>query len=277
MIKTILRTPNQQRSALRFLSQDLECNLYQIELLNSGARVLTHEWSAVYQGEEMVAVSISSNRPFPGLPSGLCVPYGDPEGCHILGVWERERGGTRHILGERSAADAFFDGLGAPPTIVHCSERLFRAGFLPEEGSYLPLRPAREAELESLIPMAAQMQEEDLGYNPLEKFGASFGPSVLARILEERFLVGEIDGRLSFIIDVGTCCPEGAQVGSMFVPSEFRGQGIGVLGMRGCLKYLLPKSSVVTLVARESNIPAMKTHRKAGYTEANPFRMIIMK
>ena len=72
---------------------------------------------------------------------------------------------------------------------------------------------------------------------------------------------------------MGTRNPLGAQVGSAYVPPSLRGRKLGVLGMRGCCDYLLKDSAVVTLIARESNIPAIKTHLRAGYTAGAPFRM----
>jgi len=46
--------------------------------------------------------------------------------------------------------------------------------------------------------------------------------------------------------------------------------------MRGCCDYLLKTSQVVTLIARESNIAAIKTHIRAGYTAKTPFRMLFV-
>ena len=276
MMKIQLSNSNHFREALLLLSEDEQCNLYQIDILENFISDHRYEWRAVYKDGSMMAVSLSSNRPFPGFPSGLCVPYGDREACFILGEWEKERGGTRHVFAEQEACDAFYEGLGCPPTYVHSSERMFFADFIPKKDSYLPLRSARVEELEELIGMAAQMQEEDLGYNPLDKHRDSFRISVRDRIREKRILIGEIDKKVGFMIDVGTRCTRGTQVGSMFVPDDFRGQGIGVLGMRGCLNYLLPTSSFVSLLAREKNIPAMKTHRRTGYTEGKAFRIIFM-
>ena len=88
--------------------------------------------------------------------------------------------------------------------------------------------------------------------------------------------MGDVEGRVGFMIEIGTRCEMGAQVGSTFVPDSFRGRGLGVLGMRGCLKYLVAHSSFVSLLCRESNIPAMKTYRRAGLQEGVGFRMISM-
>ena len=124
--------------------------------------------------------------------------------------------------------------------------------------------------------MAAQMQEEDLGFNPLEQFRESFIHSVYNRVREERFLAGRMNGKIVFLIDSGTKCSRGVQVGNAFVPKNFRRQGLGWKGMRGCLQYFLPRYPVVTFVARERNIPAIQTHHRAGYTATIPFQMIVM-
>jgi len=276
MIKTLLRNSDQFAQLLTLLEGAEECNLYQLDILENSAQTFVHEWSGVFDEGRLVAASLSSNRPFPGIPSGLCVPYGDPKACQILGEWERQKGGTRHLFGERTAIHAFYQGLGSPAYKVHCEERLFRADFIPEEDTYLPLSPVAVEEADSIIEMAAQMQEEDLGFNPLKQFRESFIHSVHNRVREERFLAGRMDGKIVFLIDSGTKCSRGVQVGNTFVPIEYRRQGFGRKGMRGCLQYFIPHYPVVTFVARESNIPAIKTHQRAGYTPTVPFQMIIM-
>ena len=277
MIKVSIQTNTQRQEILSFLEQDPACNLYQLDLFDATHAPKLLEWTAVYESNRVIAVCVSSNRPFPGFSSGLSVPYGRADACLLLGAWEQEKGGTRHVLGERSATDAFYEGLGSPPALVHCAERLFYSDQIPEEGTYLPLSTAKEEQLEYLLPLAAQMQEEDLGFHPMERYGDRFRSVTLARIQEQKFLVGMVQNEVGYLIDVGTLSSRGAQVGSMIVPNHLRGQGLGALGMRGCLAFLLEQAAFVTLIARESNIPAIKTHHKAGYVEKNPFRMIVLQ
>jgi len=276
MIKTILRNPDQFLQIKTVLEKDVECNLYPLDILENSQQAFVHEWSGVYHQEQLIAVNLSSNRPFPGMPSGLCVPYGDPRGCQLLGEWEQKKGGTRHLFGERGSVDAFYHGMGSPPSKINCEERLFRSETIPEEGTYLKLEVAVLEEKAILIEMSAQMQEEDLGFNPLDKYRESFIQSVYSRIQEERFLVAREDGEIVFLIDIGTQCSFGVQVRNAFVPLKHRRRGLGQKGMRGCLKYFLPDIPVVTLLARESNFAAIKTHHRAGYTPTTAFRMIVM-
>ena len=276
MMKILLSNSDQFQEAFDLLYKDILCNLFQLDLLQHKDPSHSFEWTAVYQDNKMIAVSVSSKRFFAGFPSQMSVPYGESKACRLLGEWEKERGGTLNIFAEQQASNAFYEGLGSPNTSIDCTERLFYADFEPEEGTYLPLRVARLDEWKDLLSMAAQMQEEDLGFNPLEKNSAAFQVAFQTRLKEERVLIGEIEGKVAFMIEVGTRCELGSQVGSIFVPDFFRGQGLGVLGVRGCLKFLLSRSSFVSLLCRESNIPAMKTHRRTGFTEGVPFRMISM-
>ena len=276
MMKIQLSNSDQFQDAWNLLSQDKICNLYQLDLLKNKDLSRFYEWTAVYESEKMIAVSVSKARMFPGFPAQMSVPYGDPHGCMLLGMWEKERGGTLNIFAEQKSSEAFYEGSGSPKASINTTEILFYADFMPEEGTFLPLRLAKIDEWEALLGMAAQMQQEDLGFNPLEKNPAAFQVAFQTRIKEERVLVGDVKGKVGFMVEIGTRCEMGAQVGSTFVPDSFRGQGLGVLGMRGCLKFLISRSSFVSLLCRESNIPAMKTYRRAGFTEGVCFRMISM-
>ena len=276
MMKIQLSNSDQFQDAWNLLSRDVRCNLFQLDLLRNKDQLQAYEWTATYETEKMLSVSVSKARMFPGFPSQMSVPYGDPKGCRLLGAWEKERGGTLNIFAEQKSSDAFYDGLGSPKASINTTERLFYADFEPEKNTYLPLRLAKLAEWKSLLEMAAQMQEEDLGFNPLEKNPDAFQVAFQTRIKEERVLVGDVEGKVGFMIEVGTRCELGVQVGSTFVPNSFRGQGLGVLGMRGCIKFLISRSSFVSLLCRESNIPAMKTYRRAGLKQGNCFRMISM-
>lgn len=276
MMKIRLSNSDHFHDAFQLLYEEPVCNLYQLDLLKSRIHMQQLEWTAVYQNTKMIAVCVSSNRFFPGFPARMSVPYGDSQACTLLGQWEQERGGTLNIFAEEKASRAFYEGLGTPQAFIDSRERLFFADFKPEQGTYLPLRCAHLEEWERLIDMAAQMQQEDLGIDPLRAHPESFRVTFQTRLKEKRVLVGEVEGQVGFMIDVGTRCKMGTQVGSIFVPDTFRGQGLAVRGVRGCLQFLISGTSFVSLLCRESNIPAIKTHRRTGFTEGMAFRMISM-
>ena len=277
MIIHSIHKPDQRAEIVAFLMRSVPTNLYQIDILKNlwSQPFVLFECLAVYKRGEPISVVVTAGRPFKGLPAGMCVPYGDLEGCRLLGHVEAQHGGTRHVMGRREACDAFYEGLGEPDTTIFCDERLFYADFIPEEGSYLPLRLASLCELETLLPMVAQMEIEDLGRDPRVEW-ERYKTSLIQRITQERILVGEYDGSIAFLIEIGTRCDLGTQVGTVFVSPAYRNKGLGRRGIRGCLAYLLGDSAMVTLLARESNLPAMRMHERTGFTKGAPFRLICM-
>ena len=89
MIIQRLRHSDQIAQALTFLSQDVECNLYQIDILQNAWRNPFAFLSCVgvFQHDELTAVVVTSDRPIKGHKAGMCVPYGDPEACFLLGKY----------------------------------------------------------------------------------------------------------------------------------------------------------------------------------------------
>ena len=94
-MKRAFLNPNQYSAAFDFLMQDTACNLYQIDLLQRIRQnpFALQEWKAIWDGNSICGLSLSTGRLKNGAPSGLCVSYGEEDACRILGEWERECGG----------------------------------------------------------------------------------------------------------------------------------------------------------------------------------------
>ena len=170
---------------------------------------------------------------------------------------------------------ATLKGLGSPKCRLNDSESLYVCRTKPKPMTYLSLRPAVVEETALIEEMSAKMQLEDIGLDPRTIDPDSHHYGVVARITSGRTLVGRYEGRICFMIDIGTRCKAGSQVGGTYVPPEFRGQGWGTKGMRGCVAYLLGGiSEMVTLLVRESNTAAIKTYARAGFEPYALFRRI---
>ena len=152
-------------------------------------------------------------------------------------------------------------------------QRLYVRYQPPSVEAYLSLRPALLDEFFEVEDMVGQMQLEDMGRDPRDHDLHAHQHSVRSRIEKDKILVADIDGEIGFLLDIGTRCKLGVQVGTVFVPTHLRGNAYGVLGMLGVCKYLLPEQRAVTLLARETNVPAIKTHERAGFIRKTPFRM----
>ena len=67
------------------------------------------------------------------------------------------------------------------------------------------------------------------------------------------------------MIEIGTRCSKGTQIGSTYVPPQFRGQGMATKGMRAIVNHLLQDTEFVSLLVNEGNTPARKCYERVGF------------
>ena len=98
--------------------------------------------------------------------------------------------------------------------------------------------------------------------------------SIAKRIEEHRILVAKIENKIAFQIEVGVMLSVGCQVGSTYIPSQFRGQGLSTQYMRGTCKYLLEQTQSVNLYVHTDNIPAQRCYQKTGFRKIAKYRLV---
>jgi GNAT superfamily N-acetyltransferase len=273
---TVRLLTNEDQEIIRFfLQKDELSNLYLLDLLDrQGIDYWGFcRWHGFFNQQKLIALNVDISCLQKNEPCKLSIPIGDKEACNVLGYTTKQHGGTEKILSEREASDGFYSGLESPPYRIIQSQKLFYTNKLLE-GDFLPLRPAQEQEFTFLYNSTAQMRLEDEQYDPRVKNAELWTKTVQALLAQQRILIGEKDGTPCFVIEVGTRCKIGAQVGSTYVLPEFRRQGLSVRGMRGLVRSLLPTCNRISLLAHEENIPAIACYRRAGFIESTPFRLI---
>lgn len=265
------------RALRRALEEDVDSNLFALGMLQTwglaereGAR-----WWGVGDARRLRAVAWAGRPvpdPGPAEAAGLVVPWGDPDGCTLLGRAIADGGQPAMVIGPRAASDALWHGLGAPPPRIWFDQRLYVCAR-PSEGPALAVRVARPDELAVISDMAGRMMAEDLGEDPRARDPAGHERLVQARLLAGRVLVSEDDGELVFKLDIGTRTDAGAQVGGTWVPPHRRGGGLATAGMRAATRLLLKQVPRVTLHVNEANVAAVRAYERAGYTAAAAFRL----
>ena len=286
-------TEAHRKDIFDFLMREPHTHLYQIEKLQSSDLDHTDdEWRAIYYDSQIIALSLSVGRWKNGGRSISSVAIGDERSCFLLGEEELSVGGTDLIMGPRSSSDAFYQGLEHPPFLRFQDQRLFVNHVVPHPFSYLEIRKALPDEFDQLELWAGQMLEEDTGSNPRNIDLETHRQNYWEKIQEGRILVGDLTeescfilklnyqklaphfGEIAFVLEMGTQMQLGVQVGNTFVPTHLRQQGLGFRGMRGATHQILQNSQMVTLLAHEKNLPAIRTHLRAGYKKSTAFRVI---
>ena len=260
----------------RFLQADQIENLYLLDLIDRGgiSPWNIHRWSGVLVSDEIIAINADISCVIPGQPANLSVPTGLAAGCQLLGAHTANRGGSKRISAPLESADAFHRGLGSPKASINQIQRLF-VMEQPPTAATIPLSLAGLEDLDALVESTAQMRVDDGEHDPRLDGEELWRKTVTALIKLSKIWLHKQENETVFTIEVGTECPLGAQVGSAYVPSAHRGQGLGTLGMRSIAAQLLARGCQrVSLLAHEENAAAIATHRSAGYEELGRFRLL---
>ncbi|MFT5679351.1 MAG: GNAT superfamily N-acetyltransferase [Myxococcota bacterium] len=267
-------TPAHRDSLLQLLAPAPDTNLFLIDILTRRPPSTTLDETWIGSGDPLQATALVIGRSAPNAPARLVVPFGDAAACEQIGRRIQQDGPVSMIIGPRAASDAIWRGLGQTDPKTFFNQRLYSCTRVMA-GERLPIRLATVEDAERIAPLSAAMMVEDLGEDPRIPDPAAHLESVRRRCAGSRTLLGMRDGELCFLLNVGTFCDDGVQVGGTYVPPEFRGQGIATAGMRAAVSALLPMTRCITLHVNEANQPAVRCYERTGFTRMTPFRLII--
>ncbi|MDG1483665.1 MAG: GNAT family N-acetyltransferase [Myxococcota bacterium] len=267
-------SPEQRDEVLRFLRPALDTNLFLVDILTRRppSATLSETWFGI--GAPLLAVAVVIGRAEPGAPARLVVPFGDAAACEGIGACIRQDGPVSMLIGPRAACDGIWKGLGQTAPKTFFDQRLYRCTEIAA-GHRLPIRLATIEDAERIAPLSAAMMVEDLGEDPRAPDPAAYLESVRSRCARSRTLLSMQERSICFLLNIGTFCDDGVQVGGTYVPPDFRGQGIATAGMRASTATLLSLTRSVTLHVNEANLPAVRCYERSGFVPASPFRLII--
>ena len=129
---------------------------------------------------------------------------------------------------------------------------------------------------EHILSMSAEMMLEDLGKDPRNPNPQQYQEVIHRRITEGRSFVGMMNNQIVFLLDLGTNCKRGCQIGGTYVPPQHRGKGIATLGMRFWTSRLIQKYGLVTLHVNEANQAAVRYYKTVGFTPSSAYRLAIL-
>jgi len=139
------------------------------------------------------------------------------------------------------------------------------------------VRLARLDEVDLVLPAAAAMFTEEIGYPPYRGSGQVYRQGVSALISAGHTFVRVEDGEVVFKADVGSVALGVAQVQGVWVAPRRRGQGLAEPAMVTVVKQVQAEiAPVVTLYVNDFNTPARATYARAGFTEIGSFATVLM-
>jgi uncharacterized protein len=174
--------------------------------------------------------------------------------------------------------DALRPSWGKPRDVRTHQPVMATAGPLPPGMPTDPrVRPARPDEVDLVMPAAASMFTEEIGYRPYWGSGHLYRQGIASLITQGHTFVRVDDGEVVFKADVGSVALGVAQVQGVWVAPRLRGQGLAVPAMAAVVEQVRAEiAGVVTLYVNDFNIPARATYARVGFTEIGSFATVLM-
>jgi len=139
------------------------------------------------------------------------------------------------------------------------------------------VRLARNDEAGLVVPAAAHMFTEEIGYPPFFGSDRGYRASVGALIRQGHTFVRVEDGEVIFKADIGSLALGCAQVQGVWVHPRLRGQGLAVPAMAAVVEQILDGlADEVSLYVNDFNTPARATYARCGFREVGAFTTVLL-
>jgi hypothetical protein len=212
---------------------------------------------------------------FVGGNGGLVVPSAGQVG-HIGDIAKALAGKVelKSCQGERPLVDALCQHFSMTPRV----SRLHKLFYVSADdlGPFTNplLRVATEADLEQLVPMAAQCVKELLERDPLVEDPVGFPVRVGQRVRAGRTYVLEEKGRLVLKLDVGSRSQFGAELEGVYTVPDERGKGHAVHCLGQISRFLLSSLPRLTLRVDDTRTSFVNIAKKVGYLTGRAQRLV---
>jgi predicted GNAT family acetyltransferase len=139
------------------------------------------------------------------------------------------------------------------------------------------VRRARPDEVDLVMPAAAAMFTEEIGYPPYWGSGTAYRQGIAGLIGRGHTFVRVEGGQVVFKADVGSVGLGVAQIQGVWVAPAWRGQGLAEPAMAAVAEMVMADvAPVVTLYVNDFNAAARATYRGVGFTEVGAFATVLL-
>jgi predicted GNAT family acetyltransferase len=139
------------------------------------------------------------------------------------------------------------------------------------------VRVARPDELDLVVPAAAHMFTEEIGYPPYFGSDRGYRASVSGLIRRGHTYLRVEGGEVIFKADIGSLALGCAQVQGVWVHPRLRGQGFAVPAVAAVVEQILMGTAdVVSLYVNDFNAAARATYARCGFTEVGTFTTVLL-
>ena len=148
--------------------------------------------------------------------------------------------------------------------------------FIDESAGYARL--ATSADLGELLPAAAAMFTEEVGFDPIARYGDGYAGRLRMLIAGQRSaIVTDVNGRVIFKADAGIVNLDAAQVQGVWLHPDYRGYGLAKPFFAAAAQILQRHYPHLSLYVNDYNARALAMYRGTGWEQIGQFSTIIFE
>ena len=174
--------------------------------------------------------------------------------------------------------------LPAPLKPVPIKPRPLKSGESPAGAVQLSGEPAgyarlaTSADLGELLPAAAAMFTEEVGFDPVARYGDGYAARLRTLIAGQRSaIVTDVNGRVIFKADAGIVNLDAAQVQGVWLHPDYRGYGLAKPFFAAAAQILQRHYPHLSLYVNDYNARALAMYRGTGWEQIGQFSTIIFE
>ena len=139
-------------------------------------------------------------------------------------------------------------------------------------------RLATSADLGELLPAAAAMFTEEVGFDPIARYGDGYAARLRTLIAGQRSaIVTDVNGRVIFKADAGIVNLDAAQVQGVWLHPDYRGCGLAKPFFAAAAQVLQRHYPHLSLYVNDYNARALAMYRGTGWEQIGQFSTIIFE
>jgi hypothetical protein len=139
------------------------------------------------------------------------------------------------------------------------------------------VRFARLEEVDIVMPAAAAMFTDEIGYPPYRGSSRGYRALIAGLIADRHTVVWVENDEVLFKADVGSAAVNAAQIQGVWLTPRLRGQGRSKTLMAAATDLILEHvAPLATLYVNDFNVAARATYRAIGYREVGAFTTILL-
>lgn len=139
-------------------------------------------------------------------------------------------------------------------------------------------RLATSADLRELLPAAAAMFTEEVGFDPIARYGDGYAARLRTLIAGQRCaIVTDVNGRVIFKADAGIVNLDAAQVQGVWLHPDYRGYGLAKPFFAAAAQILQRHYPHLSLYVNDYNARALAMYRGTGWEQIGQFSTIIFE